>query len=632
MSDYALSTYARLEPASPSEDLDGGFAAPLADPAWLLGRQWQLGEHQGEDAGSPVRADFDVRIGPLRDGAGRDAVHTPTEALIEAAPGQWWTPGRRIRIGNAVERRAASENEEVASRLADPSLRVSDLPPPYAHANGRVLDGRAIHARRAELGVPGAWFGELPPEADVSAAGDDAWDPARFEYRATVATEGIDLHIDRHDGGRVDWYSCAAELRDGGAGTTPETGCAVPTRLDYAGAPAPRWWQIENRQFDIGGFPPDRSHFATLLLIDVVSSHSDDWFVVPVDTATPSVGRLVTVERLCVIDSFDQEHELIAPADGWSLCHVAGLADGWTLPVFPMAAVPVHGRVLDQVDIGIDEDANLAWAMERRLSGVDTADLAPARRPPWPLGERARSPGAVPQRYDPTSPLRRHWHPYVLDPSLVVARLRLIPESPATLAPGDPLELQLWYAAGFSSRWLVSVAMAGASFTPMAQAELPASSGAWHAVTLRGLGEGTIEAVRLQAWPERGTDLVYEEILPVHIVVRGVEPADAVRLLRVKIDPESPARLDPGQPITVRFTYTSRIEARWIVQGWTADGVGRSLGNVVLPPTDEPATIERRLPGLADGQRYVRLIVRAWTDGTRHIEESITVDYRFGGA
>ena len=48
----------RLEPYARDDTLAGGMRAEVHDPLWLLARQWQLGEFQGEDAGSPV----DVRL------------------------------------------------------------------------------------------------------------------------------------------------------------------------------------------------------------------------------------------------------------------------------------------------------------------------------------------------------------------------------------------------------------------------------------------------------------------------------------------------------------------------------------------------------------------------------------------
>jgi hypothetical protein len=37
-----------------------GAQARVQDPLWLLGRQWQFGEFQGEDAGSPIEAAVSV--------------------------------------------------------------------------------------------------------------------------------------------------------------------------------------------------------------------------------------------------------------------------------------------------------------------------------------------------------------------------------------------------------------------------------------------------------------------------------------------------------------------------------------------------------------------------------------------
>ena len=47
-------SYTRLEPQSVTGDPATGLAMPVADPLWLLHRQWQFGEFIGEDAGSAV--------------------------------------------------------------------------------------------------------------------------------------------------------------------------------------------------------------------------------------------------------------------------------------------------------------------------------------------------------------------------------------------------------------------------------------------------------------------------------------------------------------------------------------------------------------------------------------------------
>src|SRR5512146_1453283 len=92
----------RLEPRQPDYDFDRGIQAEIADPLWFLGRQWQMGEHQGEDAGSPVRVSAWVArrpVDPLGGDPALDPKVVPPEAIVEAEPGSWWTMGRRLRYG-----------------------------------------------------------------------------------------------------------------------------------------------------------------------------------------------------------------------------------------------------------------------------------------------------------------------------------------------------------------------------------------------------------------------------------------------------------------------------------------------------------------------------------------------------
>ena len=52
----SITTFFRLEPDPLRPDVTLGATAPVHDPLWLLGRQWQTGEFQAEDGGSPVMA------------------------------------------------------------------------------------------------------------------------------------------------------------------------------------------------------------------------------------------------------------------------------------------------------------------------------------------------------------------------------------------------------------------------------------------------------------------------------------------------------------------------------------------------------------------------------------------------
>ena len=54
----SITSWMRLEPRSRSAEMKTSLQARIYDPLWLLARQWQLGEFQGEDNGSPVIASW----------------------------------------------------------------------------------------------------------------------------------------------------------------------------------------------------------------------------------------------------------------------------------------------------------------------------------------------------------------------------------------------------------------------------------------------------------------------------------------------------------------------------------------------------------------------------------------------
>src|SRR4030042_5492491 len=58
-------TYQGVEPLPRSEDLSVALQAQIADPLWLLGRQWQFAEFLGEDAGSPISVKLQGESAPL---------------------------------------------------------------------------------------------------------------------------------------------------------------------------------------------------------------------------------------------------------------------------------------------------------------------------------------------------------------------------------------------------------------------------------------------------------------------------------------------------------------------------------------------------------------------------------------
>ena len=122
----------------------------------------------------------------------QDPTIIPPEAIVESEPGDWWTPGRRIRIGAA----AAAEGGLPPIESADPALLLANLPAPYDRFDGRGYDGFLVYQDRVALGLDGiAAFAGVPATDPV-----DLWDPAELVYFAQFNCDGSSLTMERHSG------------------------------------------------------------------------------------------------------------------------------------------------------------------------------------------------------------------------------------------------------------------------------------------------------------------------------------------------------------------------------------------------------------------------------------------------
>jgi hypothetical protein len=82
------------------------------------------------------------------------------------------------------------------------------------------------------------------------------------------------------------------------------------------------------------------------------------------------------------------------------------------LPIWPVAAAPLVGEAIEEVTVGVDEDAHLVWAVEERLRGRVTDRVRPDPPPPRVVDDSARPAPPPPYRYQPITAVPDHWHPY----------------------------------------------------------------------------------------------------------------------------------------------------------------------------------------------------------------------------
>jgi hypothetical protein len=218
------------------------------------------------------------------------------------------------------------------------------------------------------------------------------------------------MRLPRHSGGTVDWFSADSTGDEAFKPSGDEMdGVVHPTALHYPGAPCNRWWEIEDAAVDIGGYPPDSSHFPTTLLIELIASHSNDWFLFPVDGRG---GHVLTLKSgtVAATDSFGDTYDLSPPSDDWYLFRATGLDDN-SLVVWLRAASPVKGAKLEDVLVGLDEYSNLLWAVERRVNGLEVIS-----NPTPDASSRAGNPGDQKSyTYLPGEHAAPYWHPYQIE-------------------------------------------------------------------------------------------------------------------------------------------------------------------------------------------------------------------------
>ena len=474
------SLYLRIEPRTRGDDLTPGLAAAMHDPAWLLARQWVMGEFDGEDAGTPVLASATLRthaFAELELATGRhvqlDPAGPPLDMLIECEvtlAASRWTMRQRIDVGRELVHRLREAGlisliGEIAREypLAVPTGDEALLDPQAVAlarvAAGRLPDGKACHD---DAGAPGctltrlglsdtdaaqlkpalqAWREWLAAVHAEPCAGHDAWDAERFEYRARLLAPSWShaLVAESERGGRVGWASFDAVAVPANAPPPASlTITTLPTPVRFRGMPLPRYFEMEDAGIDLGAIDASAADLARMALLEFGLVYANDMFMVPVRMPIGVVAEVVSLE---VEDNFGLATRIASAArapsandPGWSFMTPA-TPDGGRVPalVLPhVAGHPLIGPVIEDVRLMRDEMANLVWAIEYATEGGDGRAKPRAETAP-PAPERAPvADAALAYRLMTAAP--PHWFPLELESGLP-RRLRLALLAPSTGVP-----------------------------------------------------------------------------------------------------------------------------------------------------------------------------------------------------
>lgn len=431
----------RLEPHPRTDDQSAAVAAGLEarvrDPLWLLGRQWQFREFEGEDTGSPIT----VRLQYASTHLSRWAPD------ITGTTSQSWSPGEEP-LETLVEREAHSP---VGTRGAAEAgmhflAMLGDVAAPLAGAAyveryrfaaptksdddpdarrlgvlfaGRAIDGVRLAADLTPTLLPATGAPALPAVPTIDAGERDAvfgvaqawltwyraeiardsqtdtWIPERLEYRFSIAAASplgrgeTVLAAPDYRGDGLEWYDFVHQpTRTIGAATEAaplQSWAGLLAPITFRGMPAARWWEFEDASVDFGAVDTAPDDLGRLLVTEFATVFGNDWYIIPV--ALP-IGSLTTIASLVVTDTFG-ERRLIEPTakartlgGRWNMFSISedatpgGVAgDLGMLFLAPVVSSQIDGRPLEEVLFVRDEMADMAWAIERVVTGASGTSM-----------------------------------------------------------------------------------------------------------------------------------------------------------------------------------------------------------------------------------------------------------------
>jgi hypothetical protein len=377
-----IKTWNRLEGRPRTTNFDRALKAEVRDALWMLTKQWQMGEFQGDDAGSPVFAKLHMDVTRLTKYRAGDLSQSnknpvekfeenlPLEARVERRPipfkvfGQGISLDLRLLMGRQwlklikpIGNFAQAYIDRYPIAVPDPKKDAQlcahqEVWQTFSAVAGRRMDGYSLynylkestnpphHAYDGIAGIAGKeseidtlatkfiqWFETLY----LQPASQDAWNSSHLEYQfacsaPTPTTEKV-YTADEYYQGHLDWYNFDLGPNSEGLGSLPtppvdprstNTQTLIPAPLVFEGMPNTRWWSFEDRKTNFGDVKPDTTDLAKLLLIEFGLVYANDWFLIPYTLPT---GSIASIRGMMVTNVFGERF--------WIESAGSGLDDKW---------------------------------------------------------------------------------------------------------------------------------------------------------------------------------------------------------------------------------------------------------------------------------------------------------------
>lgn len=357
-----ITLWNRLESRPRCHESKKALRAEVRDPLWMLTKQWQMGEFQGDDAGSPLIAKVQIsttKITKYQADQNEPQPYNddiPLEAMVEQKKIPFVQNGRKVSLdlrllmGRQWLKLIKSDfsgleaeyirkfgfmvpdpqdkneailvaHKEVWQKVDAIAHRKMDGYAFYEYLNKSATDTASsaisLEPGNDELNKLGKkwvdWFERLflQPHAEEN----DAWLPDRMEYqfKTSAPDEGSEkvMTADEYYHGHLDWYNMDIDPDKTSLATpssadpeTRETRSFFPAPLHMKGMPNARWWEFEDGNVNLNDIKPDTTDLNKLMFVEFALINGTDWFHIPF---TVDAGSIINIKGLSVTNVFEEK-------------------------------------------------------------------------------------------------------------------------------------------------------------------------------------------------------------------------------------------------------------------------------------------------------------------------------------
>lgn len=418
------SEWTRIFVRNKTRDISKGLSARIADPYWMLGRQWQLGEFKGDDASSPVSVTVDY-----------ESVDIDQLSLINSVGAQIKTPilngeilepfveGESFEGSLAFERMALEAGLHFARYFAENvrpaildylrnkypiSLKVEVEDEFLKLLYVKSFSAKDFYKNKDRDKVSITRLAAISDSEVASIftqwslyfaevfekSGQNFWQNDRLEYKFKISNletqpVQVELESEEYDGSQLDWFHFKLRQEKTNSALASNKISMLPNAVRYVGMPQFRFWDFEDGEVFFGGLEVGVTDIQQMLFAEFATVYSNDWFYVPL---TLPIGSLSRVKSFNVVDSFGEKFEIkpAAVLDGanrkWKFFELEGdrsiergLAPWLFLPSTTLAAN--ENEAIEKVCFFRDESSNLVWAIEETIESA--TEIRVSRQEQW---------------------------------------------------------------------------------------------------------------------------------------------------------------------------------------------------------------------------------------------------------